>query len=221
MQATAAGLGISIVLHTILLVPLLALKHDPPRQPIKSVKITLVQRTGKAVAFGKPKAEPAPKALPPKSVPNMHPHETPRPRSMPSPAPAAAPVSTQAAAGVTTASSQPEVGHMGSKTAAASSSGEPPESYLGGLRARIDDQKEYPSVAKQRRQEGQVEVGFVLHKSGHITASKLISPSAFEALNNAALAAVNGVGKYEAIPDQYQRDEWPMVVTLVFSLSSH
>jgi protein TonB len=79
------------------------------------------------------------------------------------------------------------------------------ERYLYELRLLLDARKEYPALAKTLRQEGSVEVGFVLRPDGKIDEAGIVAPSTHASLNHAALQLVEAVGKFKPLPTELQK----------------
>lgn len=136
------------------------------------------------------------------------------------------PTSARAATGTAeaAASRTKSVGPEGIATAAATGAwgatvaAKYSDTYLQALRARIDQEKEYPALARSRHQAGRVEVGFTVLRSGAIEGLHVVNASPFTALNDAALAAVEAVRQFAPMPAELGRDKWALVVPIVFSL---
>jgi protein TonB len=90
--------------------------------------------------------------------------------------------------------------------------------YLEELRKAIMLHRQYPSRARRRHQEGTATITFVLRKNGVIEKSRIEGSSGFKTLDQAALQAVQELGQYEPIPSELHRDQWPLSVSLQFTL---
>ena len=76
------------------------------------------------------------------------------------------------------------------------------ERYLFELRLLIDREKKYPLAAKEMRQQGRVEVAFLVTTEGKFQGVEVVGQSPFERLNKAALALVEGVGAFRPLPNE-------------------
>lgn len=79
------------------------------------------------------------------------------------------------------------------------------ERYLYELRLLLDSRKQYPPVARSLRQEGAVEVSFLLRPDGRIEDTNVTQPSSHETLNRAALQLVEAVGRFKPLPTELQK----------------
>lgn len=73
--------------------------------------------------------------------------------------------------------------------------------YKEALRAKIDENKFYPSMSRRMGQRGTSIVGFTLLKDGHIINARILKSSGFSRLDQAALTAVTSVRDFDPIPD--------------------
>jgi protein TonB len=90
--------------------------------------------------------------------------------------------------------------------------------FLDELRAAIDNGKEYPALARARRQTGTVDVGFTLKKSGEIQGVHVVRPSGFARLDEAGLATVQRLGRFRPVPDELSLGDWSITVPISFVL---
>ncbi|MGZ3694219.1 MAG: energy transducer TonB, partial [Bdellovibrionota bacterium] len=96
------------------------------------------------------------------------------------------------------------------------------ERYLYELRLLLDARKEYPAIAKTLRQEGSVEVGFVLRPDGKIDGAEIVAPSSHSTLNRAALQLVEAVGRFKPLPIELQKlVGWRVSVPIEYRLRSN
>ena len=94
------------------------------------------------------------------------------------------------------------------------------EDYKSALRLAIEAKKFYPKKARRMRREGLVEVDFTIELSGLIKNISISSSSGVELLDNAALQAVQALRQFRPIPDELNRNQWPMRIPVEFSLLS-
>ena len=74
--------------------------------------------------------------------------------------------------------------------------------YKAELRAKIDENKFYPTMSRRLGQTGTVVVAFTLLKDGNIVNVRLDKPSQYERLNSSALDAVKKVERFRPIPKE-------------------
>jgi TonB family protein len=91
--------------------------------------------------------------------------------------------------------------------------------FRNQLRAALEEQKEYPAIAKSRGQTGTVKVGFTLRKQGVIDSVHLVELCAYERLNLAALETVKRLGRFKPVPDEVSKGDWTVVVPMEFTLT--
>ncbi len=92
------------------------------------------------------------------------------------------------------------------------------QAYKTALQAEIARHRSYPRIARRLRQEGTVEVGFVVLADGRLTEIELVDSSGYELLDHAALQAVRGVRQFRPIPSELARKRWNLSVPLNFRL---
>ncbi|MGE3260694.1 MAG: energy transducer TonB [Bacteriovoracia bacterium] len=93
------------------------------------------------------------------------------------------------------------------------------ERYLYELRLLLDSRKQYPSLAKTLRQEGLVEVGFLVRPDGQIAETGIVKPSSHSSLNKAALQLVEAVGKFKPLPAELKKAlGWRVSVPIEYRL---
>ncbi|CDG23328.1 conserved protein of unknown function [Xenorhabdus poinarii G6] len=94
------------------------------------------------------------------------------------------------------ATSQPLVGQGNSET----------DNYRARLRQEIERHKRYPRKAKRMKQQGTVTINFTLSDDGTLTAAKVVNSSGNDALDNAALDAVERANSVGAKPTDIPPD---------------
>ncbi len=92
------------------------------------------------------------------------------------------------------------------------------EKYSFGLRQLIESKRIYPPLSRRMNEIGKVIVSFQVLRSGQIQNVKIKSPSSYPRLDQAALATVTNVGRYQPIPDQINGSEISVDVPIEFSL---
>lgn len=75
--------------------------------------------------------------------------------------------------------------------------------YKAELRARIDQNKYYPAVARRLGHSGEPLVGFTLLPDGSIINIRILKSSSFARLDEAALEAVKAVKKFKPVPKEF------------------
>ena len=92
------------------------------------------------------------------------------------------------------------------------------QAYKTALQAEIARHRSYPRIARRLRQEGTVEVGFVVLADGRLTDIELVDSSGYELLDHAAVKAVRDVRQFRPIPSELARKRWNLSVPLNFRL---
>ncbi|AEF83799.1 putative TonB-dependent receptor [Treponema primitia ZAS-2] len=93
--------------------------------------------------------------------------------------------------------------------------------YFGNLRSRIDGHKHYPYQARQRNQEGTVQVSFVVSRPGRLVGEPALEKKCrYASLNTAALEAVRDAAPYPPFPPDILEPELNFSVAITFSLFS-
>ncbi len=91
------------------------------------------------------------------------------------------------------------------------------ESYLRGVRQRIEANRLYPLPARRCGQEGRVGVAFTIGHAGNLERVALASPCRHRILNQAALEAVRQAAPFPAPPAHLFPDTLALSVELVFA----
>jgi protein TonB len=92
------------------------------------------------------------------------------------------------------------------------------QAYKTALQAEIARHRSYPRIARRLRQEGTVEVGFVVLADGRLTEIELVDSSGYDLLDHAAIQAVRDVRQFRPIPSELARKRWNLSVPLNFRL---
>ncbi len=80
------------------------------------------------------------------------------------------------------------------------------ELYLMQVRKLIESKKFYPASAKRLKIEGDVTLKFSIDRSGHISGIEFLQKANFNPLNDAALSAIESVGKFPSLPTEIKDD---------------
>jgi protein TonB len=89
--------------------------------------------------------------------------------------------------------------------------------YKAQLRSRIEENKFYPMAARRMGQTGTVIIAFTLLEDGSIIDVRIDSSSGNSRLDSAGLEAVKKVGKFKAIPSEFNASTLDMSVPIKFS----
>lgn len=92
------------------------------------------------------------------------------------------------------------------------------EQYLNTIRGLIEQQKEYPRMARSRQFQGKVIVEFMLTLSGDVGAVKIVEGCRFGILNRAAVQAVEDASPYPKPPPGLFNDNHLLRIPIVFEL---
>ncbi|MGE0615325.1 MAG: TonB family protein [Bacteriovoracia bacterium] len=93
------------------------------------------------------------------------------------------------------------------------------ERYLQRLVEFFESRKVYPESARAAKQNGRVEVGFVLGRDGTISGVKILTLSAHAALNRAALALVRDARRFRPIPKELGIEHWKLMLPIEYQLA--
>lgn len=101
---------------------------------------------------------------------------------------------------------------------ALSSAGGWHKEYSETLRETIEKQQRYPIMAMRSRQEGTVEVSFLLERSGFLLECRITRSCGHSLLDRAALAAVEEVGRFPPFPAEIKLDQATFIIPITFRL---
>lgn len=90
--------------------------------------------------------------------------------------------------------------------------------FLGELRAKIEENKNYPMMSRRLGQTGIVEVAFTLTQDGHIINARIVSPSRYDRLNESALEAVKKVTRFKPIPSELKEEKMDVTIPVKFAI---
>ncbi len=154
----------------------------------------------------KPKPKPKPK-LPPKPEKKPEPRQkTPRPAA---PTPRAAQAQPSAPAGTAVVARE-----EGSSRERAQAEG----AYLAELQRAIKRQQRYPEAARHRGTVGTATLTFVLQADGRIDRVRVARSAGDTELDQAAVEAINRLGRFKPIPSVIGRDSWTIRIPIRFDL---
>lgn len=92
------------------------------------------------------------------------------------------------------------------------------EDYYEMVRLRIDREKKYPKEADGSYREGRVTLSFVIKLDGSITNLKIVKPSPYKELNEAALQAVRNSVPFSSPPSSLFKDSFIIELNVTFDL---
>lgn len=90
--------------------------------------------------------------------------------------------------------------------------------YFALVRARIENSKKYPLVARKRGAEGKVLVQFIIGLDGSLEGLKILKKSSYGILDRAALSAVEGASPFPKPPAEQFTSPIPLQITIVFHM---
>jgi protein TonB len=93
------------------------------------------------------------------------------------------------------------------------------ERYLYELELFLNQRKNYPVRARHLELEGKVEIAFHLEANGMISDPHVASASPHPILNEAALALVQGVGKFKPLPPELGVSVLHVTVPILYELN--
>lgn len=92
--------------------------------------------------------------------------------------------------------------------------------YLAHLREQIDRQKHYPATARRGRLQGTVRLRCALARSGELIHVVITGTSGYEILDNAAIRAVRGTGRFPEVPAGIDGETLVFDVPVIFRLAA-
>ncbi len=180
-------------------------ESEPEPEPVVAQEV-VPPETFTPPPVEKPKPKPKPK-LPHKSEKKPEPRQkTARPAA---PAQRAAQAQPSAPAG-TAAVAREE----GSSSERARAEG----AYLAELQRAIKRQQRYPEAARHRGTEGTATLTFVLQADGRIDRVQVARSAGDTELDQAAVEAINRLGRFKPIPSVLGRDSWTLRIPIRFDL---
>lgn len=90
--------------------------------------------------------------------------------------------------------------------------------YLLNIRAKIEENKVYPELARQEGLQGNTKVEFVIEKDGSISKIKILFSSGHKILDNAAVEAVKKATPFLNIPQELEKENLNVKLQVVFQL---
>jgi protein TonB len=91
--------------------------------------------------------------------------------------------------------------------------------YLLGLSALVERQKSYPYIARQRGQQGQVRVRFVVERDGCVSDIRVVGSSGYPSLDADAADTLRRVGRVPPLPREIGSDRLRLEIPLTYRLS--
>ena len=91
--------------------------------------------------------------------------------------------------------------------------------YLKGIRRKVDSAKEYPRVAMNFGQEGDVRVGFTVMQDGQIEDLLLLAETPFPALNKEALEMIRRAAPFSHLPETIGMSSMKVILPFTFQLN--
>jgi len=92
-------------------------------------------------------------------------------------------------------------------------------SYLEMVKIRIEREKKYPEAARIKQIEGTVTISFIISPDGHIQKASVARTSGHEALDMAALRAVQAANPLPPPPASHFRGPLRLEIKIVFQLT--
>ena len=92
------------------------------------------------------------------------------------------------------------------------------QDYTATLLAWLEQHKEYPRTARNRRQQGTVMLYFVLDRQGRVSASRIEQSSGYQTLDAEALKMLQRAQPLPVIPDTMPNETLELVVPVQFFL---
>jgi len=90
--------------------------------------------------------------------------------------------------------------------------------YAAAVKAQVLQRKYYPAIAERLGHAGAVKVGFTIMADGQLADVHVKSGSGWDELDEAALDAVRSAAPFDAIPEETDRAELALSITLKYTL---
>jgi protein TonB len=94
----------------------------------------------------------------------------------------------------------------------------PGDEYLEKLRRWLAKYKQYPQAAIDKKEEGQVIIGFTLKRDGTVLTAWIERSSGIPLLDEAALAMMHRASPVPPIPDRYKGNELKLAMPVDYSI---
>lgn len=108
---------------------------------------------------------------------------------------------------------------IGQKTTGAGSSGDAARArYLEQVKKLIEERLDYPLMARKMGMQGSVQIRCRLSRDGTRVAAEVAAASPYALLDQAALRAVDRVGRFPAVPPEVAGEEVVLTIPLRFRL---
>jgi protein TonB len=91
--------------------------------------------------------------------------------------------------------------------------------YVNLIRNRILARRQYPQLARQRREEGVVRLRFTLSSGGSLQGVQVVTPSGSQLLDDQARQCVLSAGPFPSFPLDLRRDSLTLEVPIVYKLT--
>jgi protein TonB len=93
-------------------------------------------------------------------------------------------------------------------------------SYLAHLRYKIDSLWEYPSLAKEKRIEGELTLRFTIRKNGSLIEVKLLESSGQQVLDQEAFRTIHDAAPFKPFPDNFLISRLNVLATFKYQFSA-
>jgi protein TonB len=93
------------------------------------------------------------------------------------------------------------------------------DAYRQKLAERLAKAKFYPTLAQRRGMEGKVMVRFVIDRYGNIQSVSVMESSGYAILDEAALEAVQSIGRFAPFPQEIPDPQWEITFAMVYQLT--
>ncbi len=93
-------------------------------------------------------------------------------------------------------------------------------SYISAIHFEIQKNRFYPKKAQRLRKEGIVWLSFTILKSGKVENITLKKSSGEEILDKSAIELINKIGKFSAIPEILNVDNWDFSIPINYNLKN-
>ena len=92
------------------------------------------------------------------------------------------------------------------------------KNYFNELKRWLDKHKDYPTEAKQQKQEGTVMVRFTINRAGEISSASIKRSAGYALLDQAALDLLKKASPVPAMPDSISKDSLNIAIPIEYAL---
>ena len=190
--------------------PVLTPKKVVQSQQKKIVDKSRAYKPKKALVKAQPVKKQLPKTTHGKARPNKAPVKQVRQQQTSVKKPAVSPKTTAAVTGTRRLTPQPPVNNVNMAAVE--------NAYKARLRQLIIANKRYPKRAKRRRQQGTVNISFLILANGTVTNIRAVKSSGHVILDDSAIKAIKQISGKLPFPKEINKKQWLITIPVTYQL---